>query len=266
MGAPQGQLRQGMAPHQKELLHLRFQGRSGLFNYIFIDWYQIISPQSLLGLVNFWIFWNGVCLLLEYNRRDNYNFFIDNKWYSLKFCWVLWILGFPEVGFVWIVLVYSLQIIIVVMSTISWWILNNTALIFVGSSEFLNFLKWGSFVLSLFLVFQITIVALIAATVFLRTRLHVRNESDGGIYIGALLFATIINMFNGFSELALTITRLPVIYKQRDLLFHPVWAYTVPTFLLRIPISILESTVWMVATYYTIGFAPEASRWVTVEC
>lgn len=124
----------------------------------------------------------------------------------------------------------------------------------------MDFLKWGSFVLSLFLVFQITIVALIAATVFLRTRLHVRNESDGGVYIGALVFAAIINMFNGFSELALTITRLPVLYKQRDLLFHPVWAYTVPTFLLRIPISILETTVWMVVTYYTIGFAPEASR------
>ncbi|KAJ8638657.1 hypothetical protein MRB53_012924 [Persea americana] len=120
-------------------------------------------------------------------------------------------------------------------------------------------IKRNSFIY-VFKTVQITIVALIAATVFLRTRLHVRNESDGGIYIGALLFAAIINMFNGFSELALTITRLPVFYKQRDLLFHPVWAYTIPTFLLRIPISILESTVWMVTTYYTIGFAPEASR------
>lgn len=107
---------------------------------------------------------------------------------------------------------------------------------------------------------QIIIVALIASTVFLRTKMHTRNESDGGLYVGALLFSMIINMFNGFSELSLTIVRLPVFYKQRDLLFHPAWVYTLPTFLLRIPISIFESIVWMVITYYTIGFAPEASR------
>lgn len=95
---------------------------------------------------------------------------------------------------------------------------------------------------------------------FLRTRLHTRNEGDGALYIGALLFAVIINMFNGFAELTLTITRLPVFYKQRDLLFYPAWAYTLPTFLLRIPISMFEAIVWMITTYYTIGFAPEASR------
>ncbi|KAJ9692264.1 hypothetical protein PVL29_011366 [Vitis rotundifolia] len=107
---------------------------------------------------------------------------------------------------------------------------------------------------------QIIIVALIASTVFLRTKMHTRNESDGALYVGALLFSMIINMFNGFSELSLTIVRLPVFYKQRDLLFHPAWVYTLPTFLLRIPISIFESIVWMVISYYTIGFAPEASR------
>lgn len=94
----------------------------------------------------------------------------------------------------------------------------------------------------------------------MRTRLHTRNEGDGALYIGALLFAVIINMFNGFAELTLTITRLPVFYKQRDLLFYPAWAYTLPTFLLRIPISMFEAIVWMITTYYTIGFAPEASR------
>ncbi|KAK8594976.1 hypothetical protein V6N13_015885 [Hibiscus sabdariffa] len=55
-------------------------------------------------------------------------------------------------------------------------------------------------------------------------------------------------------------SRLPVFYKQRDLLFHPVWTFTLPTFLLRVPISILETTAWMVVTYYTIGYAPAASR------
>ncbi|PIA42747.1 hypothetical protein AQUCO_02000299v1 [Aquilegia coerulea] len=112
----------------------------------------------------------------------------------------------------------------------------------------------------IFKTVQIIIVAIIASTVFIRTKMHTRNEGDAGLYIGALLFAMIINMFNGFSELALTIMRLPVFYKQRDLLFFPTWTFTLPTFLLRVPISVLESLVWMVMTYYTIGFAPEASR------
>lgn len=120
-------------------------------------------------------------------------------------------------------------------------------------------IKRNSFVY-IFKTVQIIIIAIIASTVFFRTRLHTRNEDDAAIYIGALLFAMIINMFNGFSELAMTIQRLPVFYKQRDLLFHPPWAFTLPTFLLRIPISVFESTVWMIITYYTMGFAPEASR------
>ncbi|KAA8541752.1 hypothetical protein F0562_022904 [Nyssa sinensis] len=59
---------------------------------------------------------------------------------------------------------------------------------------------------------------------------------------------------------SLAIKRLPVFYKHRDLLFHPAWTFTLPTFLLGIPISVFESIVWMIMTYYTIGFAPEASR------
>ncbi|EOY26920.1 ABC-2 and Plant PDR ABC-type transporter family protein isoform 5 [Theobroma cacao] len=120
-------------------------------------------------------------------------------------------------------------------------------------------IKRNSF-LYVFKTSQIVIVAFIASTVFLRTELHTRTEQDGAIYVGALLFAMITNMFNGIPELSLMINRLPVFYKQRDLLFHPVWTFTLPTFLLRIPISILETTVWMVITYYSIGFAPEASR------
>lgn len=107
---------------------------------------------------------------------------------------------------------------------------------------------------------QIIIVAIIASTVFIKPRMHTRDEADGAIYVGALLFTMIINMFNGFAELTLMISRLPVFYKQRDLLFHPPWTFTLPTFLLALPISIIESIVWVCITYYSIGFAPEASR------
>ncbi|XP_008791552.1 ABC transporter G family member 42-like [Phoenix dactylifera] len=120
-------------------------------------------------------------------------------------------------------------------------------------------IKRNSFVY-IFKTVQIIITALIASTVFLRTRMHTDTEEDGTVYIGALLFGMIVNMFNGFAELSIAISRLQVFYKQRDLLFHPAWVFTLPNFLLRIPISIVESVVWVVMTYYTIGFAPEASR------
>ncbi|KAL4340272.1 hypothetical protein GQ457_08G013760 [Hibiscus cannabinus] len=68
----------------------------------------------------------------------------------------------------------------------------------------------------------------------LRTEMNTRNEQDGAIYVGALLFGMVINMFNGFSELSMMINRLPVFYKQRDLLFHPAWTFTLPSFLLKL--------------------------------
>ncbi|VVA97859.1 unnamed protein product [Arabis nemorensis] len=109
---------------------------------------------------------------------------------------------------------------------------------------------------------QITIMALIASTVYLRTEMNTKNENDGAVYVGALTFAMIANMFNGFAELSMMIQRLPVFYKQRDLLFHPSWTFTLPTVLLSIPISIFESVVWVSITYYLIGFAPEFIRFL----
>ncbi|XP_068637695.1 ABC transporter G family member 42-like [Aristolochia californica] len=120
-------------------------------------------------------------------------------------------------------------------------------------------IKRNSFVY-VFKTVQMILAAAVASTVFLRTRLHTRSEGDGALYVGILLFAMILNMFNGFAELSFTITRLPVFYKQRDLLFYPAWAFTLPNFILKIPISLLEALVWVGVTYYTVGFTPEASR------
>ena len=52
---------------------------------------------------------------------------------------------------------------------------------------------------------QIVIIGIIAATVFFRTNMHQRNEADAAVYIGSILFTMIMNMFNGFAELPLTI-------------------------------------------------------------
>lgn len=121
-------------------------------------------------------------------------------------------------------------------------------------------IKRNSFI-HIFKLVQLIFIGFVSSTVFFRTEMHHRNEDDGAIYIGALIFAMIVNMFNGYADLALTIFRLPVFFKQRDLLFHPAWTFTLPTILLRIPLSLLESAVWMVMTYYTVGFAPQPSRY-----
>lgn len=104
-------------------------------------------------------------------------------------------------------------------------------------------------------------MALITMTVFLRTKMHKDSPTDGQIFMGALFFTTVMILFNGFSELALTILKLPVFYKQRDLLFFPAWAYAMPTWILRIPVTLLETGVWVAMTYYVIGYDSNAGRY-----
>ncbi|KAF5470085.1 hypothetical protein F2P56_010628 [Juglans regia] len=120
-------------------------------------------------------------------------------------------------------------------------------------------MKRNSFVY-IFKTTQITIMSIIAMTVFLRTEMKHGRIEDGGKFYGAMFFSLTNVMFNGVAELALTIFRLPVFFKQRDFLFYPSWAFALPIWLLRIPLSLMESGIWICLTYYTVGFAPAASR------
>ncbi|XP_068648511.1 ABC transporter G family member 39-like isoform X2 [Aristolochia californica] len=120
-------------------------------------------------------------------------------------------------------------------------------------------MKRSSFVY-IFKMFQLIVIALVAMTVFFRTTMHHRTEEDGQIFMGALFFGILTLMFNGFAEMAMSVVKLPVFYKQRDLLFYPSWAYALPTWILKIPISIAEVVVWIALTYYVIGFDPNAGR------
>ncbi|CAN6557163.1 unnamed protein product [Malus baccata var. baccata] len=120
-------------------------------------------------------------------------------------------------------------------------------------------MKRNSFVY-IFKTVQLTIMSTIAFTVFLRTQMKAGHLEDAPKFWGALFFSLINVMFNGMAELAMTVMRLPVFFKQRDALFYPGWAFGLPIWLLRIPISLMESAIWIILTYYTIGFAPAASR------
>ncbi|KAF5953991.1 hypothetical protein HYC85_006847 [Camellia sinensis] len=120
-------------------------------------------------------------------------------------------------------------------------------------------MKRNSFVY-IFKTVEIIIIASIALNVFLRTTMPSGSLQDGGKFFGALFFTLMNVLFNGLTEVALTVLRLPVFYKQRDFLFYPPWAFGLPIWVLSIPLSLVESAIWISLTYYTIGFAPDTSR------
>nr|XP_051204058.1 ABC transporter G family member 48-like isoform X1 [Lolium perenne] len=120
-------------------------------------------------------------------------------------------------------------------------------------------MKRNSF-LYIFKVSQLIIIGLMAMTVFLRTKMPSGQISDGGKFFGALTFSLITILFNGFAELQLTIKVLPTFYKQRDLLFFPPWTFGLANILLKVPVSLMEAGVWVILTYFVMGFAPSAGR------
>ncbi|MED6136244.1 transcription factor [Stylosanthes scabra] len=126
------------------------------------------------------------------------------------------------------------------------------------SREFL-LMKRNSFVY-IFKLFQLTCIALIVMTLFLRTKMHRESVSDGVLYSGALFFSVLILMFNGMFEIPITIAKLPVLYKQRDHLFYPSWTYAIPNWIIKIPVALLEVSDWIILTYFVIGYDPNVGR------
>ncbi|KAF3334921.1 pleiotropic drug resistance protein 3-like isoform X1 [Carex littledalei] len=120
-------------------------------------------------------------------------------------------------------------------------------------------IKRNSFVY-IYMFTQLIIIAFVTMTAFLRTRMHHDVSTDGNKFSGALFFGAVMIMFNGFSELAMTIMKLPVFFKQRDLLFFPAWTYTLPGWIVKIPIAFIEVFIWVFMTYYVIGFDPNVGR------
>ncbi|KAL7603351.1 pleiotropic drug resistance protein 1 [Lactuca sativa] len=137
--------------------------------------------------------------------------------------------------------------------------LNRKELLKACTDREILLMKRNSFVY-IFKLFQLTFMSLVTLTVFFRTEMHRNTLEDGGLYTGALFFGVVMIMFNGMSEISMTIAKLPVFYKQRDFLFYPSWAYALPSWVIKIPVSFLEAAVWTILTYYVVGFDPNISR------
>ncbi|GER27852.1 ABC transporter family protein [Striga asiatica] len=109
---------------------------------------------------------------------------------------------------------------------------------------------------------QLLLVALITMSVFCRSTLGHNTIDDGGFYLGELYFSMVIILFNGFTEVSMLVAKLPVLYKHRDLKLYPSWAYTIPSWFLSIPTSLIESGFWVAVTYYVVGFDPNIFRFL----
>ncbi|KAJ0079826.1 hypothetical protein Patl1_23926 [Pistacia atlantica] len=106
---------------------------------------------------------------------------------------------------------------------------------------------------------QLFVIALITYMVFFHTQMHV-DIVDSSYYIGALDFALYTLLVDGLPEVALTVSRLAVFYKQKELRFYPIWAYAIPAVVLKLPLSFIISLVWTCLTYYVFGYSPEFGR------
>eukprot|EP00891_Asterochloris_glomerata_P006227 jgi/Astpho2/6227/Aster-03635 len=107
---------------------------------------------------------------------------------------------------------------------------------------------------------QVAIVVFAYSTVFLRTGLHPDGINDGQKYLAALFFTTYFLNASAWSELAIALQSATVFYRQRDQLFFPVEAYSLPVTLLRIPYSAIIAVAWTSFCYFVIGFSPQPGR------
>ncbi|XP_011072266.2 pleiotropic drug resistance protein 1 isoform X2 [Sesamum indicum] len=126
------------------------------------------------------------------------------------------------------------------------------------ASRELLLVKRNSFVY-LFRIFRLSVMGVIAMTIFFRTRIH-KDINGGRMLVGSLYFAVATIFFGGVTDISLTIQKLPVFYKQRDFLFYPAWAYGLPSWIVKMPAQAVEVAAYVALTYYVIGYDPNVGR------
>ncbi|KAG5525542.1 hypothetical protein RHGRI_031996 [Rhododendron griersonianum] len=106
---------------------------------------------------------------------------------------------------------------------------------------------------------QLVIIASISMTMFLRSGAG-SYATNANRYLGALFFSIFALFFDGKPELSMTVARLPIFFKQRDLYFYPAWSYAISSTILKVPLSLWSALIWTSLTYYGIGYSPEPAR------
>jgi hypothetical protein len=101
--------------------------------------------------------------------------------------------------------------------------------------------------------------AFVASSIFWHSKMRHDSVTDGGIYLG-LFFSVSETMFSSLGDLGAAVMKLLLFFKQRDV-FYPVWAYTLSTWIIKIPITFIGVTIWVAMTYYAVGLDPNVGRW-----
>ncbi|KAI8531783.1 hypothetical protein RHMOL_Rhmol11G0162400 [Rhododendron molle] len=139
------------------------------------------------------------------------------------------------------------------MYSLSKWVLFRACM----SREWL--LMRRNYFVYVFKSIQLVITASITMTMFLRggAGSFVTNANR---YLGASFFSIFVLFFDGKAELSMTVARLPIFFKQRDLYFYPAWSYAISSTILKVPLSLWSALIWTSLTYYGIGYSPEPAR------
>ncbi|KAH7834833.1 hypothetical protein Vadar_020121 [Vaccinium darrowii] len=116
-----------------------------------------------------------------------------------------------------------------------------------------------NYFLYIFKLAQLTMTASITMTIFLRRGKGI-DIIRANRFLGSVFLALVMIFFDGIPELSLTVQRLAVFYKQRDLHFYPAWSYAISSTILKVPLSLLAALIWTSLTYYAIGYSPEPGR------
>lgn len=110
---------------------------------------------------------------------------------------------------------------------------------------------------------QLTFMATLATTLFLRTEMSRESLTDGRKFSSAIFFVISTVMYSGLAEIVMGVLRMPVFYRQRDFFIFPAWAYALPQWIFSIPVNVVEIAVVTSLTYYEIGFDPNFGRYCT---
>lgn len=106
-------------------------------------------------------------------------------------------------------------------------------------------------------------LAVVTGTLFLRGSIPTDSIQGGTLFLGVIFFSIVHLMFASYPEQTLLIFQLRVFWKQsRSFQFFPAWAFSLPTTLLRMPSSVVDSILWSCIVYWLVGLASEASRFV----
>lgn len=101
---------------------------------------------------------------------------------------------------------------------------------------------------------QVLLMAFVVSTIFWREDKN--TVEDGNLFFGVIFYSVLYMLLGAISEMHLLVDRLGVFFKQRRMRFYPGWCFALPTFVTRVPYSLLEATIWTVLVYWIVGFSP----------